>query len=91
MNSTPFASSSLARLLDVRHAEREPRLVRLELQAVRLRVPEAQRHVRRLDLALRVLADREPEHVVIPGDGTLDVSRRHGDEIDLLDLQRTPR
>jgi hypothetical protein len=38
-----------------------------------------------------VLAHRQPEHVAIPRDSALDVSRRHGDEIDLLDLQKNLR
>src|SRR5947207_609906 len=72
--------------LDVVHAQRETRDVRLELDALLLRLPERQRHLacRQLVRVVRVLG--EPEEVAVPRAGALGVTRRDVEEVDPLDL-----
>src|SRR3954470_24766974 len=60
--------------MDVGDAQCQPGHVRPKLLAVALRVPEAERHVRRLDLALGVLALPEPEDVTVESDRARDVA-----------------
>src|SRR3990170_3286749 len=73
---------------DVRDADREACHVRLEREALLLRLPERERYVGRLDLTVRVLGLRETKHVAVEGNRTIEVARRDRDEVDALDLER---
>ena len=69
-------------------ADREAGHVRLERQALLLRLPKRECYVRGLDLTVRVLGLRETEHVAVEGNRTIEVARRDRDEVDALDLER---
>ncbi len=71
---------------DIRDAKRDPRGVGDERFLVALGVPEAERHVRRLDLTLRVIALAQPEYIAVEAHRSLDVTRRHRHVVHLLDL-----
>src|SRR5438132_10665382 len=81
-----FGLELLARFRDVVDSQAEARLVRLELEAVLLGIPEGQGDIRRLDLGSGVPALRETEDVAVELDGSLHVEGRDRDEIDLLNL-----
>src|SRR6266516_6080180 len=74
------------RRLDVVHAQREARDVRLELDAFLLRLPERQRHLARRQLVRVVRVLGEPEEVAVPRPGALGVTRRDVEEVDPLDV-----
>src|SRR5215210_2022724 len=76
----------LHRRRNVGHAKGDARFDRHEGLAVALRIPEAESHVRRLDLAFEVLALGQAEHVAVEGDSPRDIAGRDGDKVDLLDL-----
>src|SRR5256885_10497546 len=70
---------------DVRDAESHAGDVRREHLAVVLGVPERERHVRRLDLALRHRARNKPKHVTVESGRPRHVARRDRHEVHLLD------
>ena len=63
--------------LDVRDAKGDPGRIRLKRLAVRLGRPERDRHVRRLELALAVLALGQTQHVPVERNRSAQVTRRH--------------
>ena len=76
----------LDRRVHVLDPERYAALVRRERERLALGPPERQRYVRRLDLAFRVRALGEPEHVAIPRHCASDVLCRDRHEVHALDV-----